>query len=156
MSFAEPSCDNFVGKDLICLPTYGSGWFRSDLEQAADFDIIACAGHFTLCLEGFFYYGARRNGIYGLVVQPGHIFDGLSVEGTIMQYGEFGFEESLCHRIDLEIGPVFPSKRGMAMTQGSPRYHGSSIVADQLATLEKDPRISGILSSYQNLRQSNE
>ena len=153
MSFTIPSCDDFIGEELVCLPTYGWGWCRTDLGHPVDFEQIVRASPFLIRVRGFTYSGGQPNGIYGEVEQAALLFSGLSFEGCIMHCGEFDFHQNLCRRVDMEIGPIPPAKHGSWMTEGSPRFYGSSIIAANIDVLESDPRTSNILASYRELQE---
>jgi hypothetical protein len=132
MSLA-PSSRSYEGQLLCYRPGYGWGWSRLDKggdDACVDYAEVDRAGTFKIRVHRFFTYQGELRGIVGRVEQPGHMFDDMWAATWTMIVGEFDFTERLCHRWDIELGPVEPSGEDWPhIRDTSPVYSGYGILA---------------------------
>jgi hypothetical protein len=104
------SCLAYVGREVCVLPTYGWGWHR-DAECVGDDDYsrIEAASFFTVRVERLFRFRDVMRGVVGVVTSPRHMFSGLHIIAAEMHEGEHDFEDRICWRYDLWLGPRAPS-----------------------------------------------
>lgn len=127
------SSREYVGRLLCFKPGYGWGWSRLDKsgdEAFVDYAEVERAGSFYIRIHRFFRFQGELRGAVGRVEQPGHMFHGMWAATWTMLVGEFDFVEKLCHRWDIELGPVEPSGDDWPQIDGvSPAYSGYGILA---------------------------
>lgn len=135
------SSREYEGRLLFCKPGYGWGWSRldkSDDDAFVDFAEVDRAGPFHIRVHRFFSFQAELRGIVGRVEQSGHMFDGMWAATWTMIVGEFDFVQKLCHRWDIELGPVEPSGDDRPEIRGaSPIYSGYGILAVSQDALDR-------------------
>lgn len=102
----DESCLSFVGSDLWVHPNYGWGWNRDGSPlPPEDFERIEAAGCFKVRVDRLFRFAGELRGVVGRIVADGHPFGDLNVVAAEMLVGEHDFNERLCRRYDLWIGP---------------------------------------------------
>jgi hypothetical protein len=102
----------YIGELLYFQPMYGWGWHYREPHAdfvGFDFSCVHDAGVFAIRVREFFEFEGELRGIIGTVEQPRHHFHGLWVASYTMQVGEYDFQENLCARCDVEMGPCRPT-----------------------------------------------
>ena len=132
MSLATSSL-SYEGQLLCYRPGYGWGWSRLDKsgdDVSVEYDEVESAGAFHIRVQRFFSFQGELRGIVGRVEEPGHMFNGLWAATWTMLVGDYDFVEKLCHRWDIELGPVEPSGDDWPQIRdASPIYSGYGVLA---------------------------
>ena len=143
MPYASPDCDEYLGRNAVCQPSYGYGWSRADLETPIDFEPIHIAGVFAIRIDGFLHYEGRRNGLFGAVIEQNHLFSGLLFQVTLRHKGEYNLTDRISIASRIEIGPHLPSELGNLMSEGSPIFTGYATIGLDIDSLDRFRRQQG-------------